>query len=240
EEIIEEEIPAGSHLKTGENIEEEPEVKDASSTEKESPGEEMSKDQFKEDIADLLSELDEDTPGEEQTIAVETEEDIPAETKPEEEKTVPGEPVLEIDEESPEGGEDLLDISSVVEDIISEQTRDALDSEAEVPPADSDDMNIEEDDEFFTEDENEATENDIQGGEKKGDEEAMKKAAHLGRPPILSPTIGEIYIAQGRFEEAIEVFKQLMKKDPENKKYQKKIDDITAILEKQKTNSTGN
>lgn len=246
EEIIEEEIPAESDLESGEKIEEEPQVKYASSTEKETPeeeippGAEMSKDQFKEDIAELLSELDEDTPAEEQTMAVETEEENPAETKPEEEKAVYGEPALEVGEESPEGGEDLLDISSVVEDIISEQTRETLDSKTEVPLADNDDMNIEEDDEIFTDDENEAPENDMQGGEKKGDEEEMKKAAHLGRPPILSPTIGEIYIAQGRFEEAIEVFKQLMEKDPENKKYQKKIDDITTILEKQKTNSTGN
>lgn len=54
----------------------------------------------------------------------------------------------------------------------------------------------------------------------------------FGRPPILSPTLGEIYISQGRYEEAIDVFRQLLEKDPRNRRYQKKIDDIGKILEK--------
>lgn len=57
----------------------------------------------------------------------------------------------------------------------------------------------------------------------------------FGRPPILSPTLGEIYIAQGRFEEAIEVFQQLLEKDPGNQRFQKKIADIQAMLDKQRS-----
>ncbi len=55
------------------------------------------------------------------------------------------------------------------------------------------------------------------------------------RPPILSPTLGEIYIAQGRFEEAIDVFKQLLEKDPENPRYGRKIEDLQVIIDKQKS-----
>ncbi len=55
-----------------------------------------------------------------------------------------------------------------------------------------------------------------------------------GRPPILSPTLGEIYISQGRFEEAKEVFKQLLEKDPGNARFQKKIADIEAMIAKQR------
>ncbi|HQU74345.1 MAG TPA: tetratricopeptide repeat protein, partial [Calditrichia bacterium] len=60
------------------------------------------------------------------------------------------------------------------------------------------------------------------------------QTANFGRPPILSPTLGEIYIAQGRFEEAIEVFKQLLEKDPGNQRFQKKISDIQGMLARQK------
>ena len=55
----------------------------------------------------------------------------------------------------------------------------------------------------------------------------------FGKPPILSPTLGEIYISQGRFEEALDVFKQLLDKDPENQRFQKKIKDIQGMLERQ-------
>ncbi|OPX35680.1 hypothetical protein B1H10_00730 [candidate division KSB1 bacterium 4484_188] len=58
---------------------------------------------------------------------------------------------------------------------------------------------------------------------------------HFGRPPILSPTLGEIYIAQGRFEEAMDVFRQLLDKDPENARYQRKLEDLENIIEKQKS-----
>jgi tetratricopeptide (TPR) repeat protein len=55
------------------------------------------------------------------------------------------------------------------------------------------------------------------------------------KPPILSPTLGEIYISQGRFEEALDVFKQLLSKDPENQRYQKKITDIQSMLDRQES-----
>lgn len=59
-----------------------------------------------------------------------------------------------------------------------------------------------------------------------------KVTAKVTKPPILSPTLGEIYIAQGRFEEAIEVFKQLLQKDPQNARFRRKIEDLQKILAK--------
>jgi predicted Zn-dependent protease len=165
-------------------------------------------DEFKDDIEDFLSELDEGEPAD-------REEDKSVEEKPQElEAEVKGE--LGASQEEKE--EDYFDFSSVVEDIISEQAADAL----------KDGDNREE--EYYGEQTDDfSSENEIS-------EERMSS----GRPPILSPTIGEIYIAQGRFNEAIQVFKQLLEKDPQNSKFQKKIDDIEKIVEKQKSQSTGN
>lgn len=62
---------------------------------------------------------------------------------------------------------------------------------------------------------------------------SSKKKKGSGRPPILSPTLGEIYIAQGRFEEAIDVFQQLLAKDPGNPRFEKKIDEVRKMLARQ-------
>ena len=51
-------------------------------------------------------------------------------------------------------------------------------------------------------------------------------------PPILSPTLGEIYISQGRFDEAVDVFQQLLEKDPDNERFKKKIRDVQAMMKK--------
>ena len=48
---------------------------------------------------------------------------------------------------------------------------------------------------------------------------------------IVSSTLGEIYLAQGQFQEALDVFKQLLDKEPENDKLKRKIKDISALLE---------
>lgn len=71
-------------------------------------------------------------------------------------------------------------------------------------------------------------------------EEQPEHTAQFGKPPILSPTLGEIYIAQGRFSEAIDVFKKLLEKDPENSRYRRKIGDLNTIIEKQKSRKQGN
>jgi len=64
-----------------------------------------------------------------------------------------------------------------------------------------------------------------------------KISPKFSKPPILSPTLGEIYIAQGRFEEAIVVFKKLLDKDPENSRFRRKINDLQNIVAKKKLGS---
>jgi tetratricopeptide (TPR) repeat protein len=55
---------------------------------------------------------------------------------------------------------------------------------------------------------------------------------------LLSPTLGEIYIAQERFEEAIEVFRKLLEKEPNNSRYKRKIEDLQQIIEKKNSLDT--
>ncbi len=54
----------------------------------------------------------------------------------------------------------------------------------------------------------------------------------FGRPPILTPTLGEIYISQGRFEEAQEVFEKLLEKDPENDRYRRKLEEVKNLIKR--------
>lgn len=47
---------------------------------------------------------------------------------------------------------------------------------------------------------------------------------------IVSPTLGEIYLAQGQYADAKEIFVQLLANDPDNPKLQRKLSDIEALL----------
>ncbi len=47
---------------------------------------------------------------------------------------------------------------------------------------------------------------------------------------IVTPTLGEIYAAQGQYSKAIDVFENLLKKHPENGFYLKKIDHLKQKL----------
>ncbi len=122
------------------------------------------------------------------------------------------------DETEPEQSDQLLDFRSVVKDIISEDEEHAGQPLEEEPEAE---MDIEASTENLEQDETEESDKIVD------------------RPPILTPTIGEIYIAQGRFDDAIDVFEQLLEKEPDNQRYQKKIKDVKAIIEKQKLGSIG-
>jgi len=123
-----------------------------------------------------------------------------------------------------------MDFSSVVEDIISER-------EVEL----KEDLPGEEDKTGTTmtiirdEESGEAEEEITTHPSPSPAEEATEKTAQFGKPPILSPTLGEIYIAQGRFQEALEVFKQLLEKDPDNQRFQRKIKDIELLIQKKES-----
>ncbi|MGH1363822.1 MAG: tetratricopeptide repeat protein [Calditrichia bacterium] len=99
------------------------------------------------------------------------------------------------------------------------------------------DFNIEEEDSVTLDEDDVQDDNTYEALSPDGaTSEPQDNTTRFGRPPILSPTLGEIYIAQGRFEEAIEVFQQLLEKDPGNQRFQKKINDIQAMLDKQRSN----
>ncbi|MCB0278071.1 MAG: tetratricopeptide repeat protein [Calditrichaeota bacterium] len=50
-------------------------------------------------------------------------------------------------------------------------------------------------------------------------------------PKIVSSTLGEIYLSQGKFSEAKAIFQELIKKDPTNEKLQRKLRDIESLIE---------
>ncbi len=52
----------------------------------------------------------------------------------------------------------------------------------------------------------------------------IRRKAHGDK--IVTPTLGEIYTAQGQYTKAIDVFETLLKKHPENDFYLKKIDHL--------------
>ncbi len=58
-----------------------------------------------------------------------------------------------------------------------------------------------------------------------------------GRDKIVTPTLGEIYAAQGQYAKAIGVFELLSKKDPANRSYREKIDYLKKRL--QETQNAG-
>lgn len=74
--------------------------------------------------------------------------------------------------------------------------------------------------------------NEITSGGKRV--EQKQNGGNLLRPDnmIVSETLAKIYLAQGEAQEAVKVYKQLMKKTPDKTEYyQKKIDEITTTLQ---------
>lgn len=56
----------------------------------------------------------------------------------------------------------------------------------------------------------------------------------LNNPSLLTPTFGEILIAQHKFEDALKVFQALIKKEPENQRFQKKIEFLNKLVSAKK------
>ncbi len=125
-------------------------------------------------------------------------------------------------------GEDLLNFSQVVEDIISER-KEEISREQEVAEPDTG-VAAESGENFLDRSREEAAST----GTRRPAESVTPETEHFTKPPIVTPTLGEIYISQGRFEEAVEVFQKLLEKDPENPRFQRKIREIKALIEKAK------
>lgn len=73
--------------------------------------------------------------------------------------------------------------------------------------------------------------------EQLGDSVAPPSAELQPRDKIVTPTLGEIYAAQGQYAKAIGVFELLSKKDPANRQYRDKIDYLKKRL--QETQNAG-
>ncbi len=66
------------------------------------------------------------------------------------------------------------------------------------------------------------------------EEDAVDIDDILNNPSLLTPTFGEILIAQHKFEDALKVFRALIKKDPENPRFQKKIEFLNKLVSAKK------
>ncbi len=193
------------------------------------------------------------------------EESLPPENPLEEEEIVAEEPETEeIDFPDEFVDDEPMDFSAVVSDLISEredgghpdEKKSEQKEDETSPEAEKEILKEENEDqsarkaileETVTEKPTTSDADAAMQDVKEPDEEELQEVppskpgkgdtTHFGRPPILSPTLGEIYIAQGRFEEAIDVFRQLLDKDPENSRYRRKIEDLQVIVDKQKSGS---
>ena len=65
---------------------------------------------------------------------------------------------------------------------------------------------------------------------------SSRSSADIERPKekFVTPTLGEIYAAQGQYAKAINVFELLLEKNPDNEWYRSKLDDLKEKLEQQK------
>lgn len=67
-----------------------------------------------------------------------------------------------------------------------------------------------------------------------GGEETLSIEQVLENPSLLTPTFGEILIAQRKFEDARQVFCELAKRDPQNMRLKKKIEFLDKMINVQK------
>ena len=65
------------------------------------------------------------------------------------------------------------------------------------------------------------------------EEESKEEASKEKDERIVTPTLGEIYAAQGQFAKAIGVFEILARKDPDNEAYKQKIEFLRQRLEEE-------
>ena len=61
-------------------------------------------------------------------------------------------------------------------------------------------------------------------------EKKPTKPESTQKPKIVSSTLGEIYLSQGKFNEALEIFQELINKEPDNEKLKRKLKDIEALI----------
>lgn len=142
------------------------------------------------------------------------------------------------------------EIEAIEEEIDHEQVRDPDHylSELELPPTEreeeavTNEEKVEASQEPVTEPERVPereriviTDDDVRPREEKPEAEqkgssVFAKSKKSDEQKIVTPTLGEIYAAQGQYSKAISVFETLLKKHPERKEYEAKINELKKKL----------
>lgn len=97
-----------------------------------------------------------------------------------------------------------VDVDDDLTDVIEQIESDTKDSKAELKPSDS------------------------------GEEDKANIDEIMNNPNLLTPTFGEILIAQKKFPDALKVFRKLSKKDPDNPRLKKKLDFLNKLVSMEK------
>lgn len=164
-----------------------------------------------------LEEMEEEKEEEEETVppAIETEEKA-------EEKPLPP-----LSEEEPKKDEDYETLSLSEEEVVPEEKEtDTLLIHTEEPSEEK----IELDSSAETVEEKKIAESETKipsVPSEKPDSEAKKITK---KQKLVSPTLGEIYAAQGQYAKAIRVYETLLEKNPDDEGYQQKIEELKQKL----------
>ena len=160
------------------------------------------------------------------------------------------------EEEEDEGEPPLGDFNALEEDLerISSTEFEEIEKHMVEPESDLQESSSAEQEAVQPKEEEDEVSSDVdevlkrlEEGEKRRDESALRKAQIdrlesqaesenvniediLSNPSLLTPTFGEILIAQHKFEDALKVFKALAEKEPENPRIQKKIEFLKKLV----------
>ncbi len=64
-----------------------------------------------------------------------------------------------------------------------------------------------------------------------GEEISEGQTEEIAQPKTLTSTLGEIYISQGKFKEALKVFEALLEQKPTSKRFQRKVKELKEIIQ---------
>ena len=156
----------------------------------------------------------------------ETEEEVPS--SPDlalEEETVAGEEVVSPFEEA-----ELEEAAPEAEAVVAEEAAAAEEELKEIFGEETAEAAVEEEREIEQPAEAAAAEEEEKEEERREAPELEEAEGRTPRPSIVTPTLGEIYAAQGQYAKAIGVFEVLREKEPDNPEWPKKIEMLKKKL----------
>ncbi|GAB4174313.1 MAG: hypothetical protein Kow00108_09260 [Calditrichia bacterium] len=63
------------------------------------------------------------------------------------------------------------------------------------------------------------------------DVSVFTQSDNTGETVVVTSTLGEIYIAQGKFKEALQVFETLLEENPDNRRYKRKVKELQDLMQ---------